>query len=68
MASDKSTKSLNIKSLWLKESVISDTQPDDFHGRRNFVELGHFDKRFVKNKTKKGLAGKRIGVFLPRYF
>ena len=52
----------------MKESVISDTQPEVFQGRGGFVELGHFDKHFVKNKTKKCLAGKKFVVFLPKYF
>ena len=32
------------------------------------MELGHFDKRFVKKNKKKGLAGKKFLVFPPRYF
>ena len=31
-----------------------------------FVELGHFDKDFVKSNTKRGPAGKDF-VFFPRY-
>ena len=34
---------------------------------RRFVELGHFDKDFVKNTRKRGLTGKHFGVFSPRY-
>ena len=28
-------------------------QPEIFHGRGRFIELGHFDKHFIKNKRKK---------------
>ena len=28
-------------------------QPEIFQGRGGFVELGHFDKHFVKNTRKK---------------
>ena len=31
-------------------------QPEIFQDRRGFVELGHFDKHFVKNTRKKGPA------------
>ena len=31
-----------------------------------FVELGHFDKHFVKNTRKRGPSGKHFGVFSPR--
>ena len=43
-------------------------QPEIFQGRGDFVELGQFDKYFVKNTRKKGLAGKNFRVFSPRYF
>ena len=36
-------------------------------GGGRFVELGHIDKNFVKNTIKKGPAGKRFGVFSPRW-
>ena len=32
-----------------------------------FVELGHFNKDFVKNTRKKGSVGKHFRVFSPRY-
>ena len=41
-------------------------QPEISQGMGSFVELGHFDKHFVKN-AKKGLAGKHFGVFSPIY-
>ena len=44
-----------------------DAQPEIFQGRGSFVELGHFDKHFVKNTRKKGSAGKSFGLFSPRY-
>ena len=31
------------------------------------MELGHFDKLFVKNTRKKDPAGKNFGAFPPRY-
>ena len=31
------------------------------------VKLGHFDKHFVKNTRKRGLAGKHFGNICPRY-
>ena len=33
-------------------------QPEIFQGRGGFVELGHFDKHFVKNTRKKAPQGK----------
>ena len=41
----------------------ADTQPEIFQGR-GFVELGHFDKHFIKNTQTKDPAGKIFGVFL----
>ena len=31
------------------------------------MELGHFDKHFVKKYRKKDAAGKNFSVFSPRY-
>ena len=45
----------------------ADEQPEVFQDRGGFVELGHFDKHFVKNTQKKDPAGKNFGVFSPRY-
>ena len=42
-------------------------QPEIFWDRGGLMELGHFDKHFVKNTRKKGPAGKNFGVFSPRY-
>ena len=39
-------------------------QPEIFHGRESFIELGHFDKHFIKSKRKKGPAGKILELFL----
>ena len=41
-------------------------QPEIFQGRGGFVELGHFDKHFVKHTRKKDPAGKNFGVFSPQ--
>ena len=56
---------MNFHKLWLKEQFqwVTGVQPEVFQGSGGFVELGHFDKLFVKN-TKKGAAGKRFGAFL----
>ena len=35
--------------------------------RGDFVELGHFDKHFVKNTRKKRPFGNNSGVFSPRF-
>ena len=35
--------------------------------RTRFVELGHFDKHFIKNTKKEHPAGKYFGLFCPRY-
>ena len=32
-----------------------------------FVELGHFNKHFIKNTRNRGPAGKHFEVFSPRY-
>ena len=32
-------------------SYKSGAQPEIFQGKRSFVELGHFDKHFVKNRS-----------------
>ena len=46
-------------------------QPEIFQGKEGgggrFVELGHFDKGFVKNTRKRGPTGKHFAVFSPRY-
>ena len=47
--------------------ITSGAQPEFFQGRGGFVELGHFDKLFVKNTRKKGPAGKNVGAFPPTY-
>ena len=36
-------------------------QPKIFQGRGGFMELGHFDKHFVKNKRKKEPVVKNFG-------
>ena len=44
-------------------NVLPDMQPEIFQGRGGFVELGHFDKLFIKNK-KKAPQGKILELFL----
>ena len=36
-------------------------------GRKGFVQLGHFDKHFVKNTRIKSSRGKHFGIFSPKY-
>ena len=43
-------------------------QREIFQGSGSFVELGHFDKHFVKSTRNKGPVGKNFEVFSPRYF
>ena len=40
----------------------SGAQSEIFQSRGGFVELGHFDKYFVKYSRKKGSAGKNFEV------
>ena len=40
----------------------SDAQSEIFQSRGGFVELGHFDKDFVKYSRKKGSARKNFEV------
>ena len=47
-----------LDALVIHINKSSGTQPDIFQGRGGFVELGHFDKLFVKN-TKKRLLSPR---------
>ena len=66
---------LSIRSIYKLQSSYRErnvnqkpgAQPKMFQGRGGFVELGHFDKHFVKNTRKKGPAGEHFGVFSPRY-
>ena len=49
----------------VKMSSISVAQPQIFQGRRDFVELKHFDKLFVKKtRKKKTPQGKILELFL----
>ena len=42
-------------------------QPDIVQSRGGFVELGHFDKLFVKNEIKNVPPGKDFVAYSPRY-
>ena len=46
---------------------ITGAQPENFQGSGGVVELGNFDKHFVKNTRKKGPADNSFGVFSPRF-
>ena len=39
-------------------------EPEFFQGGRGFVELGHFDKHFVKNTHKKGTTRVNFSIDL----
>ena len=39
-------------------------QPEIFQGREDFVELGHFDKHFVKHTRKKAPQGNILQFLL----
>ena len=47
--------------------LLTDAQAEIFRGRGGLLEWGHFDRRFMLDTRKKGLAGKTFGVFSPRY-
>ena len=42
---------------------VSDAQTKIFQGRWGFMELGHFDKHFIKNKENKRPLREKFGVF-----
>ena len=44
--------------------LTTGAQPEIFQGREAFMELGHFDKFFVKNTRKKVTHGKILELFL----
>ena len=46
------------------KAAATGAQPEIFQGRKRFVELGHFDKNFVKSTRKKGPTGKSLEFFL----
>ena len=39
-------------------------QPENFQDRRDFVELGHFNKHFIKSTRKKANEGIILEFFL----
>ena len=45
-------------------SLQTDAQIEIFQSRGDFVELGDFNKLFVKNTRKKGPTGKILELFL----
>ena len=48
--------------------LTTGAQPVIFQGREGFMELGHFDKLFVKNTRKKVTQGKILELFLLLFF
>ena len=57
----------HFKQICGEEHKYFGAQTEIFQGRGDFVELGHFDKYFVKNARKKGSQGKYLESFSPRY-
>ena len=49
-----------------KPAHIPGAQPEILLGRGGFVKLGHHDKHFIKNSSKKGSAEKNFEVFSLR--
>ena len=45
------------------KAAATGAQPEIFQGRKRFVELGHFDKNFVKTQEKKAPQGKVWSFF-----
>ena len=43
---------------------ISDALPEIFQSRGGFVQLGHFNKHFIKKLRKKAPQGKTLEFFL----
>ena len=52
-----------FKNFWLEVANKSVLQ-ENFQGRGGFVELGHFDRRFVKSTKKMAPQGKNLELFL----
>ena len=50
-----------------EKTVNAGAQSETVPGRGRFLELGHYDKDFVKKSRKEGPAGKNFSVFSPRY-
>ena len=55
---------LKNSNLWY---FTSDAQPDIFQGSEGFVKLGHSDKHFFRNLTKKEPAGENFEFSSLRY-
>ena len=50
---------------WTSPFPHAGMQPEIFQSRRGFVELGHFDKHFVKSTQKKAPLGNIFKYFSP---
>ena len=48
----------------INDNENAGAQPEIFKGRKGLVELGHFDKHFVKTQEKKVSQGKILEFFL----
>ena len=47
-----------------KSRIREGAQPEIFKGKGGFMELGHFEKLFVKYTRKKAPQGKFVELFL----
>ena len=56
--------SISLSLIFRVVSVRTGVQPDFFQERKDFVELGHFDKYFVNNAGKEAPSGKILEFFL----
>ena len=59
-------KHLTWRVLLKEYCLCAGVQPEMFLARGGFVELGHFDKHFLKNASQRHCV-ENFGVFSPRY-
>ena len=57
----------NVSEYGGKHDFISGAQLEIFYGRGDFVDLGHFNKVFVKNAKEKAPQANNLETFSPRY-
>ena len=48
----------------VKYTYLPGAQPELFQGRGSFVQLGHFDKHFIKKSSKKAPQENILEFFL----
>ena len=57
-------KTVNMAENDFRLTSISDALPEIFQSREGFVQLGHFNKHFIKKLRKKAPQGKTLEFFL----